>query len=389
MEAPTLAVGAFQFGDRSQNAERLASVLQCIAPTRPPWQASRDLLRPRSGETALNFLIALRRTLALLATLFLSTSAHAQIFRAYLAPTGIDSNPCTIAAPCRLLPAALNAVSDGGEIWMLDSANYNTATVNITKSVSILAVPGAVGSILAIGGPAVNIATAGVKIGLRNLVITELPGAGGTNGVTMTSGARLTISDSLFTKLSGGSGVSVSTAATVRVTDTTIRDTANDGILLLNGAKGSVTRSMLSGNSAGIYLDNAAAGSTTSVDISDSTIDGNANYGVAAFCSDATAMTKVSISNTRISGHNTFGAVSQANFGIVTLLLHNNAIVNNANGVGAYYAGARVWVSGNTVSGHSGYGLYNVSATFESAGNNAVRNNTTNTSGAITNVATM
>lgn len=57
--------------------------------------------------------------LALLA----SGAAHAQLFRAYLAIGGSDSNPGTLPAPCRLLPAALNAVADGGEVWMLDSAN--------------------------------------------------------------------------------------------------------------------------------------------------------------------------------------------------------------------------------------------------------------------------
>jgi hypothetical protein len=35
--------------------------------------------------------------------------------------------PVHAAAPCRLLPAALAAVASGGEVWMLDSANYNTA----------------------------------------------------------------------------------------------------------------------------------------------------------------------------------------------------------------------------------------------------------------------
>src|SRR5512142_3529722 len=93
-----------------------------------------------------------RGVLAFAAALLLSAPAHAQIFRAYLSTSGSDANPCTLPAPCRLLPAALNAVASGGEIWMLDSANYNSATVTIGKSVSILAVPGAVGSVLAIGG---------------------------------------------------------------------------------------------------------------------------------------------------------------------------------------------------------------------------------------------
>jgi hypothetical protein len=89
-------------------------------------------------------------------------------FRAYVSSTGNDIDPCSIQQPCRLLPAALTAVDVGGEIWMLDSANFNTGTVSVTKSVTILAVPGAVGSVVANSADAMSIATAGVKVVLRN-----------------------------------------------------------------------------------------------------------------------------------------------------------------------------------------------------------------------------
>src|SRR3954470_1497815 len=108
-----------------------------------------------------------RQYLPALAVVLFAIAAHAQSFRTYLSSAGSDSNPCTVAAPCRLLPAALNAVSSGGEIWMLDSANYNAGNVNIAKSVSIMAAPGAVGSIVAVGGvPAITINTPGVKVAL-------------------------------------------------------------------------------------------------------------------------------------------------------------------------------------------------------------------------------
>src|SRR6187402_2972392 len=135
--------------------------------------------------------------------LLASGTAHAQLFRAYITSDGSDANPCTLAQPCRLLPAALTAVADGGEIWMLDSANYNAATVSITKSVSILAVPGAVGSIVAIGGPAISITAAGLKVALRNLVIVPLPGGGGTHGVAMSVASTVSIEQSLIANLPG------------------------------------------------------------------------------------------------------------------------------------------------------------------------------------------
>ena len=127
------------------------------------------------------------RIAAALATALLVPAAQAQLFRAYLASDGSDANPCTLPAPCRLLPAALNAVADGGEIWMLDSANYNTGPVNVTKSVTILAIPGAVGSVVALGGAAIVVATPGVSLTLRNLVIVPIPGGGtavGTVGLS-------------------------------------------------------------------------------------------------------------------------------------------------------------------------------------------------------------
>src|SRR5690349_4733467 len=97
------------------------------------------------------------------------------LFRAYVSSTGSDLNPCSLTQPCRLLPAALTAVADGGEIWMLDSANFNTATVDISKSVTILAVPGAVGSIVATGGAnGINVNAASVKLTLRNLAVVHL-----------------------------------------------------------------------------------------------------------------------------------------------------------------------------------------------------------------------
>ena len=117
-------------------------------------------------------------------------------FRAYLASNGNDLDPCTLQQPCRLLPAALAAADPGGEVWMLDSANYNTGTVSITKSVTILAVPGAVGSIVGNGSDGLSIATAAVKVILRNLVFVNI--TGNNNGVLMTNGASLTVLDSIF-----------------------------------------------------------------------------------------------------------------------------------------------------------------------------------------------
>jgi hypothetical protein len=74
----------------------------------------------------------------------------------------------------------------------------------------------------------------------------------------------------------------------------------------------------------------------------------------------------------------------------VTFTASGNVISNNAlfalSGNGA---GNRIWASGNTVSGN-GTGFLNQSGSiFESAGDNAVRNNGANSSGTISLVAPM
>jgi hypothetical protein len=169
----------------------------------------------------------LRSAFAFAATLLLSATAQAQLFRAYLASDGSDANACILSAPCRLLPAALAAVADGGEIWMLDSANYNAATVTVGKSVSILAVPGAVGSVVAIGGPAISITASGLKVALRNLVVVPFPGGGGTNGIDMTGASTLTIEHSVIANLPSNA-VRVVGAGKLKIANTIIR---NNGLL--------------------------------------------------------------------------------------------------------------------------------------------------------------
>ncbi len=328
----------------------------------------------------------LRSTFALIVMLFLSATAHAQLFRAYLAPSGNDANPCTLPQPCRLLPAALTAVADGGEIWMLDSGNYNTGPVNITKSVTILAVPGALGSVLAVGGlDAINIATAGVKVALRNLVIGPLLGGAAGEGIYMTNGASLTVENCLIAN--ARHGIYVNGASSVRITDTTIRGNGIHGLVIEDGARATVTRATISGNfNIGVHVSGIAASTITTADIADSTVDGNSS-GVIALSTNATALIKVSVRDSRIVRNTNDGVAAESVASApVTFSASNNIISNNSIGINVYAGGSKMWASSNTVSDNV-YGFYNYFGLLESAGNNAVRNNGTDTYGTITLVA--
>jgi hypothetical protein len=322
-------------------------------------------------------------------TLLLCTTAHAAgLFRAYLSFDGDDANPCTLLQPCRLLPAALNAVAAGGEIWMVDSANYGTG-INITKSVTILAVPGALGSVTANGGDAIKIATPGVIVALRNLAIVPVVGSGGVGmGINMTAGAKLTVESCLIANLPSF-GIRVITLADVRITDTTIRDNHEGGLLLYGGAQATITRATISGNRDGVNAYGTSADITTA-DIGDSTVDGNIEKGVRAASPLAGGIVKVSVHDSRIIRNGDAGVDGGSSLGgSTTLSISNNIIANNGTGIGGANSGTKVWASGNTVSNNGQAGLRSESsALFESAGNNAVRNNGTDTSGPITVIAT-
>ena len=194
--------------------------------------------------------------LALLAS-SASPAWSAGLFRAYLSVKGDDLNSCTVQAPCRLLPAALDAVADGGEIWIMDSANFNTSQVNIGKSVTILAIPGAVGSLVSTGGGnAIYVNAAGAKVALRNLVIVRI--GTGNDGVGFNGGDSLTVEDCEIANMSASAISAYDTAAKVTVKNTVLRSN-NIGFYARGPVVASLDGVHSDGNTtAGVYLDSGA-----------------------------------------------------------------------------------------------------------------------------------
>ena len=305
---------------------------------------------------------ALRISCYLLATLLLSTAAQAQLFRAYVASDGNDANPCTLPLPCRLLPAALTAVASGGEIWMLDSANYNTATVTIGKSVSILAVPGAVGSVVAVGGPAISITAGSLTVALRNLVVVPLVGGGGTDGISMTGASNLSIEDSLIANLPSR-GVAVVGTGNLKITRTIIRNNSSYAVALDNGPSATISGTQMLQNGNGGVGAASATATTTTVAVSDSIISGGLE-GVFAFTiNNAAAVARIFVTRSTIHGVD-FALDSLTNgFGSALVSVSNSMITNNLNG----------WYQSGTGS------------VVESSGNNHIRGNGGNF-GTLTNV---
>jgi hypothetical protein len=268
-----------------------------------------------------------RLAFALVTTLLLSTASHAQLFRAYLASDGNDANPCNLPQPCRLLPAALAAVADGGEIWMLDSANYNTGNVAVAKSVTILAVPGAVGSFVSLGGgPALTI-TNFAEVSLRNVVVGPLAGAAAGDRGILVSASTLTIENSLIAGVSGH-GIQAIGGGTLRVSDTTIRNATGYAIYVNEGGIAVISKTRMIDNTTGGVMVNGEAGAATG-SVTGSVIAGG---GVAATAMSAAsgAVARLVIASSTIDRASTaLSAVASGAGAVAEVTMSDNLIVNN------------------------------------------------------------
>jgi hypothetical protein len=288
------------------------------------------------------------------ALIFAAGSAHAGLFRTYLSVNGNDANPCTVGAPCRLLPAALTAVNDGGEIWIVDSANFNTGTVGITKSVTILAIPAALGSVVANNADAISINTAGAKVTLRNLVLLNLAGVS-NKAINFAQGSELTVESCEVYGMGSDAIVASAAGSKVVIKDSTVRDGASSamkvsgsvvaklsGVQALNngtyglwadtGAQVSVGSSVLAGNGSG-GLAATANGGTTRVALVNSELSGN-GVGLTASTAIASDAVQVTLVDTAVSQNVTTGInVSQVASSSASVTLEHATVTQNATGV--------------------------------------------------------
>src|SRR5215813_1696388 len=197
--------------------------------------------------------------------------------RTYVSAQGNDANPCLVSSPCRTFQAALALTNAGGEIFVLNSANYGTVT--ITKAVAITS-EGAVAGVLATTGVGITInAGASDVINLRGLDIDG--GKTGTNGILFSSGSALNIQRSSIRGFTG-SGISFAPTgvSSLFVSDTMVSNNQGNGILVSGGAaavKGALTRITATGNGVGVF----ASGANVTMTVAD-VMASNNSYGIGA-----------------------------------------------------------------------------------------------------------
>jgi hypothetical protein len=258
--------------------------------------------------------------------------ASAQPKQVFVAAQGLDGNPCTVAQPCRTFQHAHDTVAAGGEIDVLNAADYGPIT--ITKALSII--NGGVGAatIFASSGYAINI-----QAGQSDAVFIKgltLDGAGtGSVGIFLGSGGTLTVTNCLARNFTvDGIRLQPSSANKFSIIDTISSDNGNSGIGVYPGLRvgigGMIKGAQLTNNNSGIRVQ--GNGGLVVVTVVDTVAANNTALGfqvISAPPGAILALRNVTASNVSIFG--TTVGIQADNQGLV--VLGHSLVIGNGTGV--------------------------------------------------------
>lgn len=159
--------------------------------------------------------------------------AHAQEppRQVFVAAQGSDSNPCTLAAPCLTFNQANSVVAAGGEIDVLNPAEYGS--ISISKAVSVQGHGFASIAPAASSADGIFIQAAeSDKVNLKGLIID---GASfGSTGIVFISGGSLVIENSVVRNWNS-SGIAIAPtneSASINISNTLVADNGGHGIYI-------------------------------------------------------------------------------------------------------------------------------------------------------------
>jgi len=301
----------------------------------------------------------LYRVLALVFTLILTTLAAADAVataqRTFVASTGNDANPCSLAQPCRGFARAITQTSPSGEVIVLDSAGYGPVT--IAKSVSIIAPAGLHAGVTVLSGDGITVNIPNGVVVLRGLTIS---GQGGANGINFLAASRLRIENCVISNM-GVDGVMFSAAGSeLIVTDTIVRDNGGSGI---GGDSNTFVvldhvRSEHNGTN-GFYMASFVGGEGNA-SISDSVFAQNGSNGIWVAATDTSIMfAQIERSVVANNGDDGIRITAQQDAKIGATVTRNAITRNAVNGISVNGPGlAGVTVSENSILHHQDIGVH-------------------------------
>jgi hypothetical protein len=262
--------------------------------------------------------------LALIVPALASIPAHAQ--RVFVSGRGLDTNPCTVAQPCRTFQQAYNTAPANGEIDVLDPAGYGPLTIAHGISIQAHGFGGITQTCNTCAAIAITVTT-GDPVSLNGLLIDG--GGTGSVGINITSGPSVQILNSVVRHFVVG--ISHTTSA--------------------NGSNLLIEDTIASDNQSAIDI----VPNSGSVNATLSRITANNNFaGVQIFAADTTIA---------------------------------NSVLSNNSDCGLRSFDGSTWLAKNVISGN-GTGVNVAAGTVNSYGDNYINNNTTPVVGSLTPVST-
>jgi hypothetical protein len=265
--------------------------------------------------------------------------------RTWVSGVGDDANPGSRTAPCKTFAGAISKTDNNGEIDCIDPGGFGAVT--ITKSVTIDGT-GTFGSILAAGTNGVIINGAGISVTIRRISIN---GAGsGISGINIINAAKVHIIDCIISGFAAGVARGINDARTTGgklfVTNTTIRDNGQSGVVVLPSSGSTTIQAVLDhcrleGNgNAGLV-----ASSGSRVTISNSISVGNVSHGL--FADSPAGNSELNAESCVIASNGTDGIFAAAG---ATIRISNLHVTNN--GIGLTGPGTYATYGNNHISGN-------------------------------------
>jgi Right handed beta helix region len=287
------------------------------------------------------------------------TSANAQATRTWVSGVGDDVNPCSRTAPCKTFAGAISKTAINGEINCLDPGGFGAVT--ITKSMTIdchevmagIVTGGGNGIVISIAAGNANDPLRTARLRNININGAGVSGTVGTRlglvGVRIDAAAAVFLDDMLVYNMSqkglldqriaagklfirnsafrtnGQAGIQILPSSGSATIDAVIDDShstgnVGSGIVVSNGPRVAITRSVFSGN-AGAGVDAEASVGGSSVTVDESTVSSNGNGFFQA------GGGSIRVSNTDVAFNNTL------NTGTVNSFSNNRL---TGNGAGAF-----------------------------------------------------
>src|SRR5262249_32418290 len=227
--------------------------------------------------------------------------------RTWVSGVGNDANPGSRTAPCKTFAGAISKTANPGEIDCLDPGGFGAVT--ITKSVTLDGT-GTFGSILASGTTGVIINGAGINVTLRGLSINGVGASAGITGIKIVNANNVHIINCMVFGFTGGVARGIDDQRT-------------------GGRRLFVLNTVVRENGTGIQLKPSAGATAILGFIDRCTITGNTSSAVLAG-----AGSRVSVSNSLVSGNSVNGLFSNATGGLAGPEINAESCIVVANGTG-------------------------------------------------------